>query len=149
MEKSLYECSQKSLSRPVNAGRMRLLQYHDPVRVSSESRTRGRTKRSRSFSCYSGCLTWSEDGLQRQRKPSVVQPSNLYTNIDAVLRKTQSVSTEGSDIRRTDQGSSFLCRKISGTTYDKAGRKVMPKPHRDGGFDLEREDFNPLSTYIL
>ena len=82
---------------------MRLLQYHDPVNVSSESSTRGTTNRSRSFSCTSGCLTWSEDGLQRQLRPNVAQLSILFTNIDGVFVTPGVGNTVGLDIRRKNQ----------------------------------------------
>jgi len=123
----------------VNAGRMRLLQYHDPVNVSSESSTRGITDRSRSFSCKSGCLTWSEDGLQRQLRPNVAQLSILLTDIEGVFVAPEGSTVVRSDIRRKNQVvDSIICR-MAGTTNDQAGRKVMPRPFRGGGYDRSEE----------
>ena len=66
------EVSQKGLSHLVNAGRMRQLQYKDPVKVISESMTWGITGGIRSFSCSAGCLMWG-DGLQRLLELYVVR----------------------------------------------------------------------------
>ena len=117
---------------------MRLLQYHDPVNVSSESSTKGITDRSRSFSCESGCLTWSEDGLQRQLRPNVAQLSILLTNIEGIFVTPERSRTVRSDIRRKNQVVDSIICSIAGTTNDQAGRKPMPRPFRGGGFDSER-----------
>ena len=120
---------------PVNAGRMRLLQYHDPVNVSSESNTWGTTNRSRSFSCKSGFLTWSEDGLQRQQKPSVAQHSILFTNIDGDFLTAQSASTVGPDIRRMKVVVSVTARILG---RQRSGSRKAPSLIVVVGSDLER-----------
>src|SRR5258705_7667419 len=95
--KTIARDSQKSLSPHVNAGRMRLLQYLDLVKVTSESRTRGTTH---SVSGLFGGFTESEGGLQGRLKPNVVQRSIVFSNSRGDSFGTRSVSTKGPNIRR-------------------------------------------------
>lgn len=101
--KTLVRDPQKNLSRHVIAGRMRLLQNHDPVKVTSESRLRGMAGSSRSFPWFFTGLTKSENTLQRRLKPSVVQRSIVFSNIRSDSFGTRSDSTQGSNIRRLKQ----------------------------------------------
>ena len=98
--KTIGRDSQKSLSPHVNAGRMRLLQYFDLVKVNSESRTRGIMH---SVSGLIGGFTESEDGLQRRLKPNVVQRSIVFSNSRGDSFGTRSVSTKGPNIPRLKQ----------------------------------------------
>lgn len=128
VEKLSFSDTQKSLSRHVIAGRMRLLQYFGPVKVSSESRTRGTASSILSFSWFFRGLTKSENAVQRRLNPSVVKRSILVSNIRGESFGTRSDRPEGSSIRRLKQVRRLpLPEEFSGSIRSCGPKRGAPK----------------------
>src|SRR6266851_3631348 len=124
--KTIVRDPQKSLSRNVIAGRMRLLQYYGPVKVTSESCTRGVASSILSSCWFFRGLIKSKNGLQRRLIPRVVKGSILFSNIRGDSLGTRSDRSQGWNIRRLKQVSDYRCRKNSRAASDHAGQNVTP-----------------------
>jgi hypothetical protein len=145
VEKTIVRDPQKSLSRHVIAGRMRLLQYNDLVIVTSELCTRGMAGSVRSLSWFFRGLTKSEKGLQRRFKPSVVQRSIVFSNSRGDSFGTRRDSTQGSNIRRLKQVKWVrLPEEFSGSISSCGPKRDAPKAssRRPVRFNLR----NPISS---
>src|SRR5216683_5661100 len=126
--KTIVRDPQKSLSRHVIAGRMRLLQYYGPVKVTSESRTRGMASSILSFSWFFRGLTKSENAVQRRLNPSVVKRLILVSNIRGDYFGTRSDKTQGSNIRRLKQVRWLpLPEEFSGSIRSYGPKRDAPK----------------------
>jgi hypothetical protein len=128
VKKTIVRLTQKSLSHYVIAGRMRLLQYYGPMKVTSESRTRGTASSIFSFSWFFRGLTKSENAVQRRLNPNVVKRSILVSNIGGDSFGTRSAKPQGSNIRRLKQ---FRClplpEEFSGSTKSCGPKRDAPK----------------------
>ncbi len=102
---------------------MRLLQYQDLLKVTSESGATGMAGSVRYSFWFFRALIESEKGLQRRLKPSVVQRSIVFSNTRGDSFATRA---QGSNTRRLKQVKRLLrLEEFQATSID-AGQNVRP-----------------------